>query len=50
MLCVSGNKCYINNSGKYIEINFNMKISFLCIFSCEKNVKRLANHEKFLGL
>ena len=23
-----GNKCYINHSGKYIEINFNMKIPF----------------------
>ena len=28
MLLVSGNKCYINHSGKYIEINCNMKIPF----------------------
>ena len=25
-----GIKCYINHSGKYIEINFNMKILFQC--------------------
>ena len=24
-----GNLCYANHSGKYIEINFNMKIPFL---------------------
>ena len=28
MFRVSGNKCYINHSGKYIEINFNTKIPF----------------------
>ena len=24
-----GNLCYINHSGKYIEIDFNMKIPFI---------------------
>ena len=28
VLCISGNKCYINHSGKYIEINFNLKIPY----------------------
>ena len=23
---------YINHSGKYIEINFNMKVPFICLF------------------
>ena len=28
VLRVAGNMCYINHSGTYVEINFNMKISF----------------------
>ena len=32
MLRVSGNKCYINHSGKYIEINFIMKIPFYSLY------------------
>ena len=47
MLHISGNKCYINHSGKYIEINFNMKIPFFQIFI--KNIKNVPKRKLRLG-
>ena len=31
-----GNMCYINHSGKYFEINFNMKIPFQLLYLVTK--------------